>query len=86
MVYLNDLSDEALWQAARSTMAYEQKQRLQTLHDLKQRRGLTSPEQTEDEALLALYRDTLLVRAQAANLLQQRGYDVSDPEQFTPLA
>ena len=40
----------------------------------------------EDEALLALYRETLIVRAQAVVLLKQRGYDVSDPTQFEPLA
>jgi hypothetical protein len=35
--------------------------------------------------MLALYRETLLVRLQAAVLLKQRGYDVSDPQQFAPL-
>jgi hypothetical protein len=46
---------------------------------------LTAEEHAEEHALLTLYRETLLVRAQAAVLLKQRGYDVSDPEQFTPL-
>ena len=82
MAYLNDA---ALWQAARATMTAEQRERLEALHDQQQREGLTAEEQAEEQALLALYRETLLVRAQAAVLLKQRGYDVSDPQQFTPL-
>lgn len=82
MAYLNDA---ALWQAARATMAAEQRERLEALHHKQQREGLTVEEQAEEQALLALYRETLLVRAQAAVLLKQRGYDVSDPQQFAPL-
>jgi hypothetical protein len=82
MAYLNDA---ALWQAARTTMPPEQRVRLATLHDKQQYTSLTPEEQAEEQALLRLYRETLLVRAQAAVLLKQRGYDVCDPEQFTPL-
>jgi len=82
MAYLNDA---ALWQAARATMTAEQRERLEALHDQQQREGLTAEEQAEEQALLALYRETLLVRAQATVLLKQRGYDVSDPQQFAPL-
>ena len=82
MAYLNDA---ALWQAARTTMSPEQRTRLATLHDKQQYTSLTPEEQAEEQALLRLYRETLLVRAQAAVLLKQRGYDVFDPEQFTPL-
>ena len=82
MAYLNDA---ALWQAARSTMAPEQRERLATLHDIQQRRPLSTAEQAENQALLRLYREVLLVRAQAAVLLKQRGYDVSDLTQFEPL-
>jgi hypothetical protein len=39
----------------------------------------------EEQTLLELYRETALVRAHAAVLLKQRGYDVSDPHQFTLL-
>lgn len=83
MAYLNDA---ALWQAARTTMTPEQRERLETLHDKQQREGLTPDERTEEQALLSLYRETLLVRAQAAVLLKQRGYDVSEPLQFAPLS
>jgi hypothetical protein len=82
MAYLNDA---ALWQAARTTMLPEQRARLATLHDKQQYTSLTPEEQAEEQALLRLYRETLLVRAQAAVLLKQRGYNVFDPEQFTPL-
>jgi hypothetical protein len=56
------------------------------LHDKQQREGLTPDEQTEEQALLSLYRETLLVRAQAAVLLKRRGYDVSEPLQFASLS
>lgn len=82
MAYLNDA---ALWQAARATMPAEQRERLEALHNDQQRRTLTPEERAEEQALLALYRETLLVRAQAAVLLKQRGYDVSDLKQFEPL-
>jgi uncharacterized protein YnzC (UPF0291/DUF896 family) len=82
MAYLNDA---ALWQAARATMLAEQRERLEALHQKQQREGLTPDEQAEEQALLRLYRETVLVRAQAAVLLKQRGYDVSDPQYLAPL-
>ena len=82
MAYLNDA---ALWQAARSTMPAIQRERLEALHDAQQRRQLTIKERAEEKSALALYRETLLVRGQAAVLLKQRGYDVSDLDQFVPL-
>ena len=82
MAYLNDA---ALWQAARATMSAKQREQLEALHMRQQRGALTPEEQSEEQALLALYRETLLVRAQAAVLLKQRGYDVTDPTQFAPL-
>lgn len=82
LAYLNDA---ALWQAARSTMTVEQRERLATLRYEQQRIGLTTSEQAEEESLQKLYRETILVRAQAASLLKQRGYDISDVSQFTPL-
>jgi hypothetical protein len=82
MAYLNDA---ALWQAARATMLPDQRQRLEALHDQGQRLALTPQEQAEEQALLALYRETVLVRAQAATLLKLRGYDIADTSQFAPL-
>ena len=85
MAYLNDA---ALWQAARATMSVKQRERLEMLHHEQQskRRPLTPQEQAEEQGLLALYRETILVRAQAAVLLKQRGYDISDLSQFQPLS
>ncbi len=82
MAYLNDA---ALWQAARATMAPQQRDRLAELHDLQGQHSLAEAEKTEEQMLLTLYRETILVRAQAAVLLKQRGYNVSDASQFTPL-
>lgn len=82
LAYLNDA---ALWQAARATMPPPLKTRLEELHSRQDGEALSEAEQIEVERLEQLYRDTLLVRAQAAVLLKQRHYDVSDPSQFAPL-
>ena len=66
-------------------MMVEQRERLAELSDKQQREGLTADEQAEVEVLLGLYRQMLLVRAEAALLLKYRGYNVSDPKQFAPL-
>ena len=86
LAHLAYLNDAALWQAARATVPPAQRERLEELHDQQQRDGLAPAEQAEEQALLVLYRETLLVRAQAAVLLQQRGYALNDPEQVAPLA
>jgi len=83
MAYLNDA---VLWQLARATMPQAQAARLEELHHKRQREGLTEEEKNEEQQLANLYRDTILVRAQAAVLLKRRGYSVSDLSQFEPLA
>jgi uncharacterized protein YnzC (UPF0291/DUF896 family) len=82
LAYLNDA---ALWQVARSSLTPDQRERLEALHDKQQREELTAEERQDEQALMQLYRESLLVRAQAAMLLKQRGYDVADPQQFAPL-
>jgi hypothetical protein len=72
MTYLNDA---ALWQAARATLLSTQKERLEFLHHKQQRESLSDEEQEEVQVLEQLYRDTVIVRAQAAVLLKQRNYD-----------
>lgn len=79
------LSDAALWQAARATLLVKQRERLEDLHEAQQQRPLSNTERAEERSLLELYRETLVVRAQAAVLLQSRGYDIADPAQFAPL-
>ena len=78
-------SDAALWQAARSTLTPEQRERLEELHWEQGDRPLTTSEQAEEHVLLRRYRETILVRAQAMALLKQRGFSVSDLNQFDPL-
>jgi hypothetical protein len=85
LAQLTYLNDAALWQAARATMPLPLRARLEELHSKQDSMELSVPEQAEVERLEQLYRDTLLVRAQAAVLLKQRHYDVADPSQFAPL-
>ena len=79
------LNDAVLWQAARSSLTSSQHQELEWLHHKQQNEPLTETEKVKLENLETLYRDTILVRAQAVALLKQRNYDVSEPAQFTPL-
>lgn len=80
------LNDAALWQAARSSLTPSQHQELEWLHHKQQNEPLTEAEKAKMENLETLYRDTVLVRAQAVTLLKQRNYDVSEPVQFAPFS
>jgi hypothetical protein len=80
---LEVLDDEALWQATKTTMTIEQRERLEDLLEFKP--PLTTEEQAEVQALVQLYQKIILIRAQAAVMLKNRGYDISDPSQFVPL-
>lgn len=72
------LDDEALWRAARSHLPTETAARLESLHLKRQREGLTEAETQALSGLVRQYERSMLVRAQAAALLKQRGYDVSE--------
>jgi plasmid stability protein len=74
---LSVLDDTALWQAARSRFPTEAAQQLEALHRKRQREGLTEAEAQTVAALVRHYERSMLVRAQAASLLKQRGHDVS---------
>lgn len=74
---LGMLDDEGLWRAARSELPREISAELERLHFKRQREGLTSVEEGMVQNYLRQYERTMLVRAQAAVLLQQRGYDIS---------
>jgi plasmid stability protein len=74
---LSTLDDESLWRAARSRLAAEMGDRLEELHQKRQREGLTEAEAQTLAALVRQYERALLVRAQAAALLHQRGHDVT---------
>jgi hypothetical protein len=73
------LSDEVLWILARSTMPQAQQLELAHLNRLAQQRALTEPENHRQDILGELYDRTLVRRAQAAALLKDRGYDLSNP-------
>lgn len=70
------LDDESLWRAARNRLAADAAERLQMLHDKAQDEGLTDREAEESAVLTHRYERGMLVRAEAAYLLKQRGHDV----------
>lgn len=74
---LAGLDDEALWRAARELLPADAAERLESLGQKRQRAALTEAEIQEATALLRQYERVMLVRAHAAALLKQRGYDVS---------
>jgi len=71
------LDDEALRRAARSRLGNEAAAELEALHFKQQREGLTDAEAQRRGELIQQYERAMLVRAQAAALLRQRGHDVS---------
>lgn len=74
---LEGMADEELWRIARKTMPPEANQDLEALH-LKQRdQGLSQDEDAARATLIQEYERTMLLRAQAAKLLKDRGHDVS---------
>lgn len=74
---LSLLDDSALWQAARSHLPKSASEQMEALHHKRQREGLTPSEQEIVATLLAHYERYIVVRAQAAVLLKQRGHDIS---------
>ena len=74
---LASLDDEALWQAARSRLSDDELARSEALNLKRQRDGLTAAEAAAAADLARTYDRRLLVRAKAAVLLKQRGYDIS---------
>lgn len=71
------LDDEALWRAARSHFPAEASAQLESLHLKRQSEGLTEIETQTLAGLMRQYERAMLVRAQAAALLKQRGHDVA---------
>lgn len=78
------LSDDVLWLIARSTLTRKQLQELARLNDTGQQRSLTAAEQVRQQELISAYDRTILRRARAAALLQQRGHNLSDPAVLAP--
>jgi plasmid stability protein len=73
---LETADDKALWQAARSRVPLEMAEAVQKLRAKQKRTSLTSAEQRKLDDLLHQYDLTMLLRAKAAVLLKQHGYDV----------
>ena len=74
---LEGLSDDELWRLARKTMPREASQKLEVLHFKQQDEGLDREEDATRAKLIHEYERTILIRAQAARLLKERGHDVS---------
>jgi plasmid stability protein len=74
---LSLLSDTELWQAGRTRLPQEAADQLAALHLKHQCGGLTEAEAATAAALIYQYERVMLIRAQAAALLKQRGHDVS---------
>ncbi len=70
-------SNEELQQATQITVPEKYSERLQVLLDKQQRDGLTTSEKETAEQLVHYHNRVMLVRAKAAALLNQRGYNVS---------
>jgi hypothetical protein len=71
------LDDEALWHLARRRFPQRSARRLQSLHSKLQREGLTEEERQLEARLVDEYERAMLIRAQAAVLLKQRGHDIA---------
>ncbi len=74
---LSLLDDDGLWRAARSHFPAKAADQLEALHHKRQREGLTESEAQTLAGLVRQYERAMLVRAQAAALLKERGHDVS---------
>lgn len=80
MAALALLNDAALWRVARNTLAPASQSHLDDLLGKKGEGTLTPAEQQRLDQLLKEYEQIVLIRAQAALLLKQRGYDLSNTQ------
>jgi hypothetical protein len=78
LLAMEQLSDSALWQLARSAMSTEQLAELDSLN-ASSPESLTTTEKARKQTLLREYDETILRRAHAAMLLQGRGFNLSNP-------
>lgn len=74
---LGHLNDEELWHAARNRLSDEAGSQLEALNLKQQRATLTPAEKETLEQLVHQYDRAVLLRAEAARLLKERGHDVS---------
>jgi hypothetical protein len=74
---LRFLDDAHLWRAAQLTIAEEKSERMQFLSQKQKAEGLAAAEMDEVEQLQHLAHRVMLVRAEAAVQLKNRGLDIS---------
>jgi ATP-dependent protease HslVU (ClpYQ) peptidase subunit len=74
---LRFLNDADLWRAAQMKATDEENERMQQLLTKQKRIGLTTAEQEELTLLANFFRRMMLVRAEAAVLLKERGHDIA---------
>lgn len=74
---LEGLADEELWRLARKVMSREASEELEALHRKQRDEGLSQDEDAARARLIQEYEQAMLIRAQAARLLKDRGHDVS---------
>lgn len=73
----HNLSDDVLWLIARTSLTSEEQEELAQLNE--QEEPLAPDQEARRDILLAAYDRIAVRRAQAAVILQSRGYDLSDP-------
>lgn len=74
---LGRLNDAELWRAARNRLSDEASSQLEALNFKQQRESLTPAEKETLDQLVHQYDRAVLLRAEAARLLKERGHDVS---------
>ncbi len=74
---LTYLADDDLWLAAQTQLSLAEAEQMQDLVDKQQDQPLTPSEQETAQALSHRYNHTMLIRAKAAVLLKERGYDIA---------
>lgn len=76
--HLSLLTDEELWNAAKSTASEEDNNLMQALLEKRQRAGLTSNELAQLHVLSAHFNQIMMTRAKSAAVLLDRGHDISE--------
>lgn len=76
LAQLDLLNDDDLLYAAQSSLSHYQTAQMQTLLDKQQRQGLSESEGKIAQHFSDLFNRTMLIRAKALALLQERGHDI----------
>ena len=74
---LETVGEDELWRIARSRLTSTESSRLEELNLRQHEGGLGDAERQEIAGLLRKYEETILLRAEAARHLAERGHDIS---------